>query len=197
MFTGIVEGLGTVIEKIYQGMNMFLRIQTPSVFSTLQINQSIAHNGVCLTIVEVNEGSYSVICIKETLEKTNLEKISIGDKVNLERAIPLSGRLDGHIVQGHIDQEGICIDKEMKSGSYYFRFQYDISQRNITVEKGSICINGVSLTVIDSQNNCFSVAITPYTYLHTTFKYIQLKSVVNIEFDILGKYTQKIFQLGK
>ena len=194
MFTGIIEALGKVIDLKPEAENLHLTIKAPFT-QELKIDQSIAHNGVCLTVVNVSEETYIVTAIKETLDKTNLSQLKTGDIVNLERCMPVNGRLDGHIVQGHVDQTAICRKIEDTKGSWKFTFQFDNSTGNITVEKGSVSINGVSLTVMNSAADEFSVAIIPYTYEHTNFKYIKEGTAVNIEFDIIGKYVAKL--LGK
>lgn len=194
MFTGIVEELGEVIETRRENDNLHLKVAA-KMASELKIDQSVSHNGVCLTVVDVNETNYTVTAIKETLEKTNLGKLKKGSTVNLERGMKLGARLDGHIVQGHVDQTGICKQMEEANGSWIFTFEYDPSQNNITIEKGSITVNGVSLTVVDSKQNEFSVAIIPYTYNNTTFKQLQQGSMVNLEFDVIGKYVSRLTQL--
>ena len=191
MFTGITEQFAEVIALKKEGSNLHITFRSP-IGVELNIDQSVSHNGVCLTVVQLNGEEYNVTAIKETLEKTTLSELKIGDKVNIERCIQLGSRIDGHMVQGHIDQIGKCIDIKEEGGSYLFTFKYKKSN-NITVEKGSICINGVSLTVINSQKDSFSVAIIPYTYQHTNFHMISLGDNVNIEFDILGKYVSKMF----
>lgn len=204
MFTGIVEGIAQVIDIHTEGTNLTFTFES-SIANELKIDQSVSHNGVCLTVVSLAESAvsseqsienssslYQVTAIDETLKKTNLGKLKIGDKVNLERCMPANGRFDGHIVQGHVDQTGICTAIEDQNGSWLISFEYDETNNNITVEKGSICVNGVSLTVVNSKNNGFSVAIIPYTWEHTNFHQLNVGSVVNLEFDILGKYMQKI-----
>lgn len=160
----------------------------------LKIDQSVAHNGVCLTVVEIKGDSYAVTAIDETLRKSNLGMLKAGDQVNLERCMKLGDRLDGHIVQGHVDQTATCISVEESKGSWVFTFNYDPAQNNVTVEKGSVCVNGVSLTVVNSKEHSFSVCIIPYTYGHTNFKHIVPGSVVNLEFDILGKYISRLLK---
>lgn len=191
MFTGIIETLGTItaIEKDQSNYHFF--IQSP-ISHELKIDQSVAHNGVCLTVVEINNGVHKVTAIDETLQKTNLGKWKIGNLLNIERCLPANGRFDGHIVQGHVDQTAVCKKIENQNGSWKYYFEYEASLGNITVKKGSICINGVSLTVVDSESNGFSVAIIPYTYDHTNFKTFEVGTVVNLEFDIVGKYIQKL-----
>ncbi len=191
MFTGIIETLGEIIELKNDGSNLDITIAS-SLAHELKIDQSIAHNGVCLTIVSLNENTYTVTAIAETLKKTNLGSFEVGDKINLERAMVLGSRLDGHIVQGHVDQTGRCSSIEEKNGSWIFSFEYDNSKNNPTIEKGSITIDGVSLTVINSGINTFSVAIIPYTYENTRFNTYQVGSTVNLEFDVIGKYVAKL-----
>ena len=191
MFSGIIESLGEVISLRKEQGNLHLTLSSDFT-AELKIDQSIAHNGVCLTVVDINDDYYSVTAIAETLQKTNLGLLKTGDSVNLERCMKLGDRLDGHIVQGHVDQTAICISVNDTAGSWMFSFEYDPSHSNITVEKGSVCVNGVSLTVVDSKNNSFAVCIIPYTFEHTNFKNILPGTVVNIEFDILGKYITKM-----
>ncbi|WP_374539856.1 riboflavin synthase [Flavobacterium sp.] len=194
MFTGIIESLGIVkaIEK--EGENIHLTI-TSSISKELKIDQSVAHNGVCLTVVACDEYSHVVTAIQETLDKTNLSSWQVGELINLERAMKLGDRLDGHIVQGHVDQIATCVDKIDQDGSWLFTFEYDKKMNNITIEKGSITVNGTSLTVVNSGINTFSVAIIPYTYEHTVFKNIIIGSIVNLEFDVVGKYVAKLASL--
>ena len=161
----------------------------------LKIDQSLAHNGVCLTVVNTATDQYTVTAIQETLEKSNLGSIKMGHLINLERAMMMNSRLDGHIVQGHVDQIGYCTGVDFREGSWFFDFEYDQNQNNITIEKGSICVNGVSLTVVNSGQNQFSVAIIPYTYEHTNFHQIQKGDTVNLEFDMIGKYISKLHRL--
>lgn len=194
MFTGIVETLGTIKEIKKDNDNLHVTIQS-GLTPELKIDQSVSHNGVCLTVVALSEDSYTVTAIKETLEKTNLRDWKEGDIVNLERGMKLGDRLDGHIVQGHVDQTGICKSVEEANGSWYYTFEYDKSLSNITIEKGSITVNGVSLTVVNSKLNEFSVAIIPYTHEHTNFKFIKPGTVINLEFDVIGKYVSRIHQL--
>jgi riboflavin synthase len=194
MFTGIIETLGTIkgIEK--EKDNVHLTILS-DVTKELKIDQSLAHNGVCLTVVAISDEEYKVTAIKETIEKTNIGDWTTGDLINLERAMKLGDRLDGHIVQGHVDQVGICKFIEEVNGSWYFTFEYDNKFDNITIEKGSITINGVSLTVVNSKEKEFSVAIIPYTYEHTNFKTFKIGTKVNLEFDVTGKYIAKLYAL--
>ncbi len=194
MFTGIIEEIGQVKSINPENGNLHLKIKanfTPE----LKIDQSVAHNGVCLTVVSIDENVYSITAIKETLEKTNLSKLQVGDPVNLERGMELGDRLDGHIVQGHVDQTAVCRSVKEESGSHIFTFNYDASLNNITIEKGSITINGVSLTVVNSKKNEFSVAIIPYTHKHTTFKNLKEGDTVNLEFDVIGKYVKRLQEL--
>lgn len=196
MFTGIVENLGEIIEIIPQATNLTFRVKS-AISSELKIDQSVSHNGVCLTVVEVTNDTHCVTAIDETLKKSNLGSLAIGSLVNLERCMPANGRFDGHIVQGHVDQTGICTRRRDQQGSWLFDFEYNADSENITVEKGSICLNGVSLTVFNSTRNAFSVAIIPYTYEHTTFKQLQVGDTVNLEFDIVGKYIRRMLELGQ
>lgn len=196
MFTGIIETLGIIknIETQYDNMHVTV---SSSLTHELKIDQSLAHNGICLTVIDINDKEYTVTAISETIAKTNLSEWRIGDKINLERAMKLGDRLDGHIVQGHVDQKGNCTSFEETNGSWYFTFKYDGSLNNITIEKGSITVNGVSLTVVNSNENEFSVAIIPYTFEHTNFKNIKVNSVVNLEFDVIGKYITRLHSLKK
>ena len=194
MYTGIIETLGTVQEIKKEQDNLQITINS-SITSELKIDQSVAHNGVCLTVVAIAEDSYRVTAIRETIEKTNLSDWAVDDIVNLERAMKLGDRLDGHIVQGHVDQTGICTIIKEVNGSWYFTFEYDKSLQNITIEKGSITINGVSLTVVNSDENSFSVAIIPYTYEHTNFKTFKIGTRINLEFDVIGKYISRLHAL--
>ncbi|WP_242134179.1 riboflavin synthase [Aestuariivivens marinum] len=196
MFTGIIEEIGVITNLIHEKGNLNITLES-NITSDLKIDQSVAHNGVCLTVVEIKDNNYTVTAIKETLEKTNLKHLSIGDKINLERAMKLGDRLDGHIVQGHVDQTAMCTNIESDNGSWVFSFEYDSSLNNITIEKGSITVNGVSLTVVNSRANMFSVAIIPYTYEHTNFNTFIIGSIVNLEFDVLGKYVAKLISLNK
>ena len=194
MFTGIIETLGEVKKLSREGGNLHITIKS-NIAPELKIDQSVAHNGVCLTVVEIGDGQYTVTAIDETLQKTNLNSLMEGDPINLERAMVLGARLDGHIVQGHVDQTGKCIDIQEKEGSRYFTFSYDPGLNNVTIEKGSITIDGTSLTVVGSQRNSFSVAIIPYTYEHTCFKTYKIGSAVNLEFDVIGKYVSRLLEL--
>ncbi|WP_417885480.1 riboflavin synthase [Zunongwangia sp.] len=191
MFTGIIEEVGKIKNITAKGSNLDIQV-TAKITPELKIDQSVAHNGVCLTVVSIEENSYTVTAIEETLTKTNLKTLNIGDAINLERGMKLGDRLDGHIVQGHVDQTAKCIRVEKYDGSWKFTFEYDPSLHNITIEKGSVTVNGVSLTVVDSKKNQFSVAIIPYTYEHTNFKKIKEGKIVNLEFDVIGKYVKRM-----
>ena len=194
MFTGIIETLGTLVDVKKDQENLHLTVQS-SLTNELKIDQSVAHNGVCLTVVSKTDSTYTVTAIQETCLKTNIESWAVGDVINLERAMLLGARLDGHIVQGHVDQTGICTEIREADGSWYFSFAYDPSLHNITIEKGSITVNGVSLTVVNSQANAFSVAIIPYTYEHTNFHAFKVGTQVNLEFDVIGKYVSRLHGL--
>jgi riboflavin synthase len=199
MFSGIVEEAATVVKLEKEKDNLHITMNC-SFTGELKIDQSISHNGVCLTVVKKDSESYTVTAIKETLDKTNLGLLKEGDKVNLERSTKLDGRLDGHMVQGHVDQTAVCTEVKEAGGSWYYTFEYEPAQDDyITVEKGSVSVNGVSLTVVNSQPSSFQVAIIPFTYEMTNFHQIKKETVVNIEFDILGKYIAKIVrqQLGR
>ena len=191
MFTGIVETFGEVIALKREQDNLDLQIRS-NFTNELKIDQSVAHNGVCLTVVAINNDVYTVTAIKETLNKTNLNDLQVGDLVNLERGMKVGDRLDGHIVQGHVDQKATCIAIVETEGSWKFTFKYDSSLNNITIEKGSITVNGVSLTIVDSKRDEFSVAIIPYTYEHTNFKNFKEGSIINLEFDVIGKYVSRL-----
>ena len=195
MFTGIIETLGKVIKLEKEGGNLHITMDS-SLSYELKIDQSVAHNGVCLTVIKTNGTQYTVTAIEETMQKTSLGNLTEGDIINLERAMVLGSRLDGHIVQGHVDQTGICNNITQKDGSWIFTFEYDSTLNNITIEKGSITIDGASLTVIDSRKNTFSVAIIPYTYENTSFNRYKVGSVVNLEFDVIGKYVAKMMELN-
>jgi riboflavin synthase len=192
MFTGIIETLGSIQEIQKEQDNVHITIAS-SITSELKIDQSVAHNGVCLTVIAIQDDRYTVTAIAETIKKTNLSYWNVGDTVNLERAMKLGDRLDGHIVQGHVDQTGTCIAIEEGNGSWHYTFEYDPTFHNITIEKGSITVNGVSLTVVNSKANQFSVAIIPYTYEHTNFNAFQKGTVVNLEFDVIGKYVSRLY----
>jgi riboflavin synthase len=191
MFTGIIETLGIIKEIQKSDDNLQIKVWS-EVTSELKIDQSVAHNGICLTVVAIDGNDYVVTAIHETIVKTTIGTWKVSDIVNLERAMKLGDRLDGHIVQGHVDQIGTCIAREDQNGSWKFTFEYDATLHNLTIEKGSITINGVSLTVVDSKINTFSVAIIPYTFEHTNFKNITIGSTVNLEFDVIGKYVTKL-----
>lgn len=187
MFTGIIEHLGIVEEIRTEGSNVHFTVAT-DLAGSLKIDQSLAHNGVCLTVVGVQDGKYTVTAVEETLKRSNLGGLKVGHSVNLERAMVYGGRLDGHIVQGHVDDTGTCTQIEEVDGSWYFQFRYRPTREHLLVDKGSICINGVSLTIVNPHDDLFSVAIIPYTYEHTNFHQLEPGSRVNLEFDILGKY---------
>jgi riboflavin synthase len=191
MFTGIVETLGVItkIEKDQENLHLSL---TSAITNELKIDQSVSHNGICLTVTAIEGNQYNVTAIKETIQKTNIGSWKVSDVVNLERAMKLGDRLDGHLVQGHVDQTAVCTQIESAQGSTYFTFEYDKSLGNITIEKGSITVNGVSLTVVNSGANSFSVAIIPYTFEHTNFKNIKVGDFVNLEFDVIGKYITRL-----
>jgi len=191
MFTGIIEAVGTLSRIKKESANLRLTIHSPFT-AELKIDQSISHNGACLTVVDIRGDEYDVIAIDETLLKTNLGKLKAGDKINLERSMKIGDRLDGHLVQGHVDETAICKSIEEKNGSWIFSFENKIKSKNILIPKGSICINGVSLTVVDAQPQTFSVAIIPYTFENTNFHTLKSKDEVNIEFDVIGKYVQRI-----
>lgn len=195
MFTGIVEEVGKIRKLVKESTNLHIEIEA-KMTPELKIDQSVSHNGVCLTVVSIKDHQYTVTAIQETLNKTNLNGLVEGDSVNLERGMKLGDRLDGHIVQGHVDQTAKCTDVQDIDGSWQFTFEYDPSLNNITIEKGSITINGVSLTVVNSGRNSFSVAIIPYTFENTTFKQIKKGSIVNLEFDVIGKYVKRITELA-
>jgi riboflavin synthase len=192
MFTGIIESLGAIQEIKKEKDNFHISIKS-NITNELQIDQSVAHNGICMTVVSINGDTYTVTAIGETIKKTNLAYAKLGDKVNLERAMKLGERLDGHIVQGHVDQVGTCVLANETNGSWYYTFEYDESIGNITIEKGSITVNGVSLTVVDSRKNQFSVAIIPYTFENTNFQNFEIGTKVNLEFDLIGKYISKLY----
>lgn len=192
MFTGIIETLGIVQEIKKDKDNLHITLAS-TITDELQIDQSVAHNGICMTVVAISKNLYTVTAIGETVKKTNISYWKTGNIVNLERAMKLGDRLDGHIVQGHVDQIGNCISVKETNGSWYYTFEYDETIKNITIEKGSITLNGVSLTVVDSRNNQFSVAIIPYTYENTNFKNFEVGTKVNLEFDLIGKYISKLY----
>ncbi len=201
MFSGIVEEAAIVValEKEQENLHLTLRC---SFVDELKIDQSVSHNGVCLTVVKKTSDTYTVTAIKETLDLSNLGKLQVGDKVNVERSMMMNGRLDGHIVQGHVDQTAVCKNVEEADGSWYFTFEYEFNKEMakkgyFTVDKGSVTVNGVSLTVVKPTKNTFKVAIIPYTFEHTNFHQIKPNSVVNIEFDIIGKYISRMVELDK
>jgi len=191
MFTGIIEQIAEVVKVESEGSNVHITL-TSTITNELKIDQSVAHNGVCLTVVAINDAEYTVTAIKETLEKSNIGLLVVGSKVNMERCLKVGGRLDGHMVQGHVDQTAKCIEVKEEKGSFVYTFKHKQTQ-GLTVEKGSVCVNGVSLTVINSKDTSFSVAIIPYTQEHTNFHEFKEGTVVNIEYDILGKYISKMF----
>ncbi len=193
MFTGIIETLGKITRLEKDGGNLHLTVSS-SLTPELKIDQSVAHNGVCLTVVAIDGQEYTVTAVEETLQKTTLGELTAGDIVNLERAMILGARLDGHLVQGHVDTTGICTAIDQKDGSWFFSFSYDGTKQQVTIEKGSITVDGVSLTVVNSMENAFSVAIIPYTYEHTRFKEYRLGSKVNLEFDVIGKYVARLLE---
>ena len=192
MFTGIIETMATLVDKKVVNTNIDFYFNSP-ITHELKVDQSVAHNGVCLTVVEINGSNYKVTAVNETLEKTNLKHLNIGQKVNIERCMPAHGRFDGHIVQGHVDDVAVCNKIEDQNGSWKFTFNYLTEQ--VTVEKGSITVNGVSLTVVDSKDRQFSVCIIPYTYEHTNFHQLKVGDKINLEFDIIGKYVARL--MGK
>lgn len=196
MFTGIIEEIGKVSDIKQEGSNYHFIIEA-KIAKELKVDQSVAHNGVCLTVVKCNENAYQVTAIKETLDKTNLGNWKVGTAVNLERGMRLNAHLDGHIVQGHVDQTAICTEIKTEDGSWVFSFEYQAEQQNVTIEKGSITINGVSLTVVNSDINTFSVAIIPYTYQHTNFNTLKEGDVVNLEFDVIGKYVKRLMEVQR
>ncbi|MDT0555623.1 riboflavin synthase [Patiriisocius hiemis] len=191
MFTGIIETIGKIKTLERDNSNLHIEIDSP-LASSLKIDQSVSHNGVCLTVVALHEQSYTVTAIQETLDKSAIGNLKVGDDVNLERAMKLGDRLDGHIVQGHVDQTAVCTSIEELNGSWVFTFKYDASFGNVTIEKGSITVNGVSLTVVNSKKASFSVAIIPYTFNHTNFNSLNLGDKVNLEFDVVGKYLKRL-----
>ena len=196
MFTGIVETIGKIVNITKEEENIHFTLESEFT-NELKIDQSVAHNGVCLTVVAINQNQYTVTAIQETLIKTNLGELKTNDEVNLERAMKLGDRLDGHIVQGHVDQTAACKSITYQDGSWIFTFDYNPNLGNITIEKGSITINGISLTVVNSTAHGFSVAIIPYTYEHTTMKHLKEGSIVNLEFDVIGKYVARLHNITK
>ncbi len=196
MFTGIIETLGLVKDIVHSGSNITYLISS-SIGQELKIDQSLAHDGVCLTVESINNDLHQVTAIAETISKTNLTGLKIGSTINLERCMLMNGRLDGHIVQGHVDCTAICIERIDKNGSWEFQFEFPTEFAHLVIEKGSIAVNGTSLTCFAITNNSFKVAIIPYTYEHTSIQNVQAGSLVNIEFDILGKYVQRNIELGR
>ncbi len=194
MFTGIIETLGKVVKLENESGNLHITVSS-EITPELKIDQSVAHNGVCLTVVSIEGDMYTVTAIEETLNKTNLGDLLVGDTVNLERAMKLGARLDGHIVQGHVDQTANCAAIEEKDGSWIYTFAYDSALNNVTIEKGSITVDGVSLTVVDSKKDRFSVAIIPYTHEHTRFHSYKVGTQVNLEFDVIGKYVARLLEI--
>jgi len=192
MFTGIIENIGIINSIQHDNTNIDFTIAS-DLSKELRVDQSISHNGVCLTVVSLDDSTYTVTAIKETLNKTNLGKLKLGDSVNLERCLKVGDRLDGHFVQGHVDQIATCKSVVNENGSWLFTFKYDPKNNNITIEKGSITVNGVSLTVVNSKESEFSVAIIPYTYENTNFNSFTVGTLVNLEFDVFGKYVTKLF----
>lgn len=193
MFTGIIETLGIITSLRREQGNLHITVES-AVSNELKIDQSVAHNGVCLTVVALEDGKHTVTAIEETLNKTSLGELKTGDLVNLERCMQMNARLDGHIVQGHVDQTAVCTTFNELDGSWEYTFEYDAAIGNVTVEKGSICVNGISLTVVNSKANSFSVAIIPYTFEHTNLQQVRVGSKVNLEFDIIGKYVARLMQ---
>jgi riboflavin synthase, alpha subunit len=191
MFTGIIETLGEVTDIISEGTNRHYIVKS-NLSNELKIDQSVSHNGVCLTVVALSENTHTVTAIEETLQKSNLEKLKVGNKVNLERCMLMNGRLDGHIVQGHVDQTAVCIKRTELDGSWEYRFKYDANSGNVTVEKGSVSVNGISLTVVNSEIDEFSVFIIPYTHEYTNLHEVNVGDTVNLEFDIIGKYVARL-----
>jgi riboflavin synthase len=191
MFTGIIETLGKVTDLRKENGNLNITVES-AIVQELKIDQSVAHNGVCLTVIALGDGTHTVTAIEETLNKTSIGHLKVGEPVNLERCMQMNARLDGHIVQGHVDQTAVCTKFTELDGSWEYTFQYDTSAGNVTVEKGSICVNGISLTVVNSGPDHFSVAIIPYTYEHTNLHNVREGSVVNLEFDIIGKYVARL-----
>lgn len=193
MFTGIIEELGEVVKLNHEQDNLHITVKS-ELSNELKIDQSLAHNGVCLTVVELGNSTHTITAIKETIDKSNIGALKIGSKVNLERAMQLGARLDGHIVQGHVDQIAVCTNAKTLDGSWMYTFSYDDTYNNLTIEKGSITVNGVSLTVVNSKPKSFSVAIIPYTQEHTNFHEFKKGTVVNLEFDVIGKYVARLME---
>jgi len=194
MFTGIIESKGTIIRATPEGSNVHFTIAS-EISEALKIDQSVAHNGVCLTVVGLSEGTHTVTAVEETLRRSSLGQWGTGSTVNVERAMKADARLDGHLVQGHVDATGTCVYIDERDGSWYFRFRYEPGEERLLVDKGSVCINGVSLTVVEPKGDEFSVAIIPYTYEHTNFKEMKVGEAVNLEFDIIGKYIARYAKL--
>src|SRR6201994_4502270 len=193
MFTGKIETLGKITNLQHDQGNLHITVES-AIAGELKIDQSVAHNGVCLTVIALSDGKHTVTAIEETLNKTNISELKTGDLINLERCMQMNARLDGHIVQGHVDQTAVCTGFKETDGSWEYTFEYDASTGNVTVEKGSICVNGISLTVVNSKQNSFSVAIIPYTFEHTNLQQVKQGSTVNLEFDIIGKYVARLMQ---
>ena len=193
MFTGIIEELGEVTELVQDQDNLHITVKS-ALSKELKIDQSLAHNGVCLTVVKLGDDTHTITAIKETIDKSNIGELKVGTKVNLERAMQLGARLDGHIVQGHVDQTAVCTEVKELEGSWLYTFSYDNSYDNLTIEKGSITVNGVSLTVVDSKQGIFSVAIIPYTYENTNFHQFKVNDTINLEFDVIGKYVARLLE---
>jgi riboflavin synthase len=191
MFTGIIETLGKVTDLRHEQGNLHITVAS-SIAQELKIDQSVAHNGVCLTVIALADGTHTVTAIEETLNKTSIGHLKVNEPVNLERCMQMNARLDGHIVQGHVDQTATCTNFTELDGSWEYTFEYDAAVGNVTVEKGSICVNGISLTVVNSGPNYFSVAIIPYTYEHTNLHNVRIGTQVNLEFDIIGKYVARL-----
>lgn len=196
MFTGIIEVLGKVEKMEKEGTNIHFTVSCP-ISNELKVDQSVSHNGVCLTVVALSDGQHTVTAIEETLNKTNIGDLKVGDIVNIERAMSASARFDGHFVQGHVDTTGTCLSVTSADGSWYFSFNYNVKPEWLLVDKGSICINGVSLTVVEPKGGDFSVAIIPYTFENTVFKHLKVGDTINLEFDVIGKYITKYMQLYK
>jgi len=196
MFTGIIETLGRIQEIQKDQNNLHITVDS-AITNELKIDQSVSHNGICLTVVAIKDSFYTVTAIQETILKTNIGEWQVNDVVNLERGMKLGDRLDGHIVQGHVDQTGICTSIEEANGSWNYSFEYDKKLNNITIKKGSITVNGVSLTVVNSKDNQFSVSIIPYTYENTNFKNFKIGTKINLEFDVVGKYIARLYSINK
>lgn len=194
MFTGIIEALGTIKRIEKEGSNVHFSLESP-ISGELKIDQSLSHNGVCLTVVNITDADYTVTAVEETLKRSNFGELKVGDLINLERAMLSNGRLDGHIVQGHVDATATCIEVKELEGSWYYRFRYLPTEEHLLVDKGSVCINGVSLTVVEPKDDTFSVAIIPYTHENTNFKQLKTGDFVNLEFDIIGKYIARYVAL--